>query len=320
MTDSASTLAVGVDVSKEFLDVARSDQKTSWRQPNDPAGIQALVEQLADAAPACIVVESTGGLERPLIAAILDAGLPVALVNPGNVRDLAKALGILAKTDAIDAKLLARFGQLAAPRLLEKQLQIQAELAALVTCRRQLVKSRTEQVNRLGATSSKPAQTALNAVIHTLDDQIATLDQAISDHIDSNDQWKTSVDTLRSAPGVGDVLAVTLIAQLPELGKLDHRKIAALVGVAPINHDSGRFKGKRAIRGGRAAVRAVLYMATLAALRCNRLIKAFADRQRALGKAAKQVIVACMHKLLTLLNTMTRDNLQWSDLNVVKNA
>lgn len=318
MTTSPSKPAVGIDVSKEFLDVARSDQKHSWRRPNNPAGFQSLIEELTAASPSCVVIESTGGLERPLVAALLDAGLPVALVNPGNVRDLARALGILAKTDAIDARLLARFGELAAPRLLEKQLQIQAELAALVTCRRQLVKSRTEQANRLETTSSKPARAALSAVISTLEKEIDRLDSAISDHIDSNDQWKKSADTLRSAPGVGDVLAVTLIAQLPELGKLDHRRIAALVGVAPMNHDSGRFKGKRAIRGGRAAVRAVLYMATVTAIRCNELIKAHAQRLRAKGKAAKQVIVACMHKLLTLLNTMTRDNLLWSELKVVK--
>jgi len=311
---------VGIDVSKEFLDIARSDSKSAWRRPNDPAGIQAHLEELRTIAPACIVIESTGGLERPLLEALLEADLPVALVNPGNVRNLAKGLGILAKTDAIDAHLLARFGQLASPRLLEKRLQIQTELAALVACRRQFVKSRTEQVNRRSTTTSKTALRAIDAVVATLDKQIAKLDRQINDHIDSNDQWKQLAATLQSAPGVGEVLAATLIAQLPELGKVDHRQIAALVGVAPFNRDSGYFKGKRAIRGGRGSVRGVLYMAAVSALRCNSQIKAFGARLKDAGKPTKQIIVACMHKLLTLLNVMARENLQWQQLNLVKNA
>jgi len=312
--------SVGIDVSKEFLDIARSDSKSAWRKPNDPAGIQTLLKELSNIQPACIVIESTGGLERPVLEALLEADLPVALVNPGNVRNLAKGLGILAKTDAIDAHLLARFGQLASPRLLEKRLQIQTELAALVACRRQFVKSRTEQVNRRSTTTSKTALRAIDAVVATLDKQIAKLDRQINDHIDSNDQWKQLAGTLQSAPGVGEVLAATLIAQLPELGKVDHRQIAALVGVAPFNRDSGRFKGKRAIRGGRACVRSVLYMAAVSALRCNSLIKAFGERLKSTGKPTKQIIVACMHKLLTLLNVMARENLQWQQLNLVKNA
>jgi transposase len=318
--DSSQQPAIGIDVCKEFLDFARSDSKTAWRRKNTPEGIAGLLEELSALKPSCIVIESTGGLERPLLDALLEAHLPVALVNPGNVRDLARGLGIQAKTDAIDAHLLARFGQLAAPRLLEKRLESQAELAALVACRRQLVKSRTEQANRRLTTSSKTARNALDAVMATLDKQIAKLDKQIQDHIDSNDQWKELASALKTAPGVGDILAATLIAQLPELGKLEGKKIAALVGVAPINRDSGRFKGQRTIRGGRACVRSVLYMAAVTAMRCNAVIKAFADRQKALGKPAKKIIVACMHKLLTLLNAMARDNLQWSQLNAVKNA
>jgi len=320
VTDSSSQPSVGIDVSKDSLDLARSDQKAPWQRPNDPAGIARLVDELRAIDPACIVIESTGGLERHLVAALLEADLPVALVNPGNVRDLAKGLGILAKTDAIDAHLLARFGHLAAPRLLEKRLQIQTELSALVTCRRQLVNSRTEQANRRLATFSRPAQRALDAVITILDKQIDKLDRQIHDQIDSNDQWKLLAENLKSVPGVGDVLATTLIAQLPELGKLDHRPLAALVGVAPFNRDSGRFRGKRTIRGGRASVRSVLYMAAVTAIRCNPVIKAFADKLKAAGKPAKQVIVACMHKLLTLLNVIARENLQWNQLNLIKNA
>jgi transposase len=323
VTDSSSIgshVCVGIDVSKEFLDIARSDQKATWRHPNDPAGVQKLVEELIRFTPACIVVESTGGVERSLIGALLEAQLPVALVNPGNVRDLAKGLGILAKTDAIDAHLLARFAQIASPRLLEKQLQIQAELAALVTCRRQLVKTRTEQINRRQATFSKRARDAIDAVSATLDKQIAKLDKQIADQIDSNDQWKELAKNLQSVPGVAQITAATFVAQVPELGKLQHRELAALVGVAPFNRDSGFHKGKRTIHGGRASVRGVLYMAAITAMRCNALIKAFADRLKQAGKPAKVVIIACAHKLLTLFNVIARENIPWNQLNAVKNV
>lgn len=311
---------VGIDVAKEFLDIARSDRPQPWRVTNDPAGIVTLVAQLGECLPACIVVESTGGLERPLLQALLEAGLPVALVNPGNVRHLAKGLGFLAKTDAIDARILARFAQLAAPRLLEKRSATQAELDALVTCRRQLIKTRTEQTNRLGTTASKSARKALTAVLTILEKQIAELDKQIREHIDSNDQWKHIDELIKSAPGAGPVLAATLVANLPELGKIDNRELTALVGVAPFNHDSGRLKGKRTIQGGRADVRTVLYMATVAAMRCNPLIKAFGQRLLAAGKLWKVAVVACMRKFLILINAMVRENLTWNELNLVKNA
>lgn len=320
VTPSAPKPFVGIDVSKEFLDAARSDLPSPWRSANNPAGIEALVRQLQKLQPACIVVESTGGLERALLNALLDADLKVALVNPGNVRHLAKALGFLAKTDAIDAKVLALFAEKAAPRLLEKRSETQAELDALVTCRRQLVKSKTEQNNRLGTTASKNARKALQAVVATLEKQIARLDARIRDHIDSNDQWKHLDQIIQSAPGAAGVLASTLLGQLPELGKSDHREITALVGLAPFNHDSGKLKGKRSIQGGREAVRGVLYMATVCAMRCNPVIKTFGDRLLQAGKPWKVAVVACMRKFLILLNTMVRENLQWNQLNLVKNA
>ncbi len=330
VTDSApasvsSKPCVGIDVSKEHLDIARSDQKVTWRRPNTPEGIETLHQELLAITPACIVIESTGGLERPLIARLLEENLPVALVNPGNVRDLAKGLGILAKTDSIDAQLLARFGQLASPRILEKYLQIQAELAALVVCRRQLVKTKTEQSNRRQTTTSKRALGALDAVIATLDKQISKLDKQIADQIDSNDQWKQLSKNLQTAPGVAATTAATFVAQVPELGKVNNRQIGKLIGVAPMNNDSGDRRGKRSIRGGRKAVRSVLYMATIAAMRFNPVIKAFAEKLRGPNpdkpaKPAKSIIVACMHKLLTLLNVMARENLTWNQLNVVKNA
>ena len=312
-------LFVGIDVSKDSLDFARSDSPTVRRHTNDPPGIQLLVAQLRELNPACIVIESTGGIERPLADALLDAHLPVALANPAKVRDLAKGLGILAKTDALDARILARFAQVAAPRLLEKRSKTQAELEALVTCRRQLISSRTEQQNRRSSAFNNTVQKALLAIITALDKQIAKIDQQIRDHIDSNDQWKHVDELIRSAPGAGAVLAATFVAHVPELGKIDNRKLAALIGVAPFNCDSGRFKGQRKIKGGRDHVRTVLYMATQAAMRCNPIIKAFADRLLAAGKRRKVAATACMHKFLILINVMVRENLTWNQLNLVKN-
>jgi transposase len=311
---------VGIDVSKEFLDIARSDSPTPWRIGNHDADIAALAKELQELKPACIVVESTGGFERPLIAAILDAQLPVALVNPGNVRHFAKGLGILAKTDRLDARVLAIFAEKAAPRLLEKRRESQTELDSLVTCRRQLVATRTAQKNRLGATSSKPARKAILAVLKTLEKQIAGLDKQIRSHIDSDDQWKHVDELIRSAPGAGDVLGCTLVASLPELGHASNREIVALVGVAPYNDDSGTRTGKRSIRGGRESVRNVLYMATMSAMRRNPVIRLFAERLEKAGKCWKVIVVACMRKFIVLLNTMVRENLQWHQLNLVKNT
>ncbi len=325
MTHSSATSAtpqpfVGIDVSKESLDTARSDQPNAWPLANDAPGIARLVGLLRQMQPACIVVESTGGLERPLLAALLEANLPVALVNPARVRHLAIGLGIMAKTDRIDARVLARFAQLATPRLLEKRPAIQGELDALVTCRGQLVKSRTEQANRRQTTTSKSARKALDAVLAALDKQIAKLERQIQDLIDSDDNWKHLDEIITSAPGAGDVLSSTLLASVPELGKIEHRQLAALVGVAPFNRDSGRFKGQRAIKGGRADVRSVLFIATVAAMRCNPIIKPLGDRLLAQGKLWKVAVVACMHKFLKLLNVMVRENITWNQLNLVKNA
>jgi transposase len=309
---------VGVDVSKDLLDIARSDAPCPWRQPNTDEGIAALVQTLQDLQPACIVLESTGGLERPLADALLDAGLPVALVNPGNVRHFARGLGLLAKTDRLDAKVLAAFAEKAAPRLLEKRREIQAELDGLVTCRRQLVATRTVQKNRLGATPGKAARKAIQAVLATLEREIDKLDRQIREHIDSDGQWKHVHELIKSAPGAGDVLAATLIAELPELGRASNREIAALAGVAPYNDDSGKKNGRRVIKGGREPVRTTLYMATVSAMTHNPVIRGFASRLEKAGKCWKLTVVACMHKFITLLNTMVREDLQWHELTLVK--
>lgn len=315
---TASPFFVGIDVAKDKLDLARSDTGQLLTFSNDEQGITQLLQLFKEVRPACIVVESTGGLERPLLNALLDADLPVALVNPGRVRHFAIGIGILAKTDPMDASVLMQFARLAEPRLAQKRSQNRTELDALVTCRRQLTVSRTEQTNRRGSTSSKAALKAIDAVVKTLDKQIESLDQQIRLLIDSDDDFKHLDRLLRSVPGVGPVLSSTLASELPELGSTDRRQISALVGVAPFDHDSGNFKGKRGIHGGRTSVRSVLYMAGIAAIRCNPVLKHFAERLSKAGKSSKVVIVACMRKLLNLLNAMVRDNLTWQELNVVK--
>jgi transposase len=253
-----------------------------------------------------------------MVDALLDAAVPVALVHPGRVRYVARGLGIPAKTDAIDARVLARFGRLAAPRLAQKRSANLAELQALVACRRQLTVTRTQQSNRLGATASKPARRAIEAVVKTLAKQVEKLDKQIRALVDADDDFKHLDGLMQSVPGVGPTLSATLAAEVRELGDADRREVSALVGVAPFNRDSGKFAGQRSIQGGRRGVRCVLYMATVSAVRCNPVIRAFSDRLKRDGKKAKVRIVACMRKLLVLLNAMARDGLRWEQLDVVK--
>jgi transposase len=322
MTTSAVPAPVfaGIDVAKDQLDLAHSQATPGRSFGNTPQGIADLVRTLRNLQPTLIVLEATGGLEEPALDALLDAGLPVARVNPAQVRHFARALGTWAKTDALDARVLVEFARHAQPRLAQKRAQIQGELDALVTCRRQLLKVRTEQSNRLGQTRSKPAAKALGAVLHTLEQQITDLDKQIRQLIDSDDDLSGMDRMLRSVPGVGPVLSATLLAELNELGDTDRRQVGALAGVAPFNRDSGRYKGQRTIRGGRAAVRSVLYMATVAAIRCNPVIRVFAQRLQAAGKPSKVIIVAAMRKLLTILNAMLRDGLYWHQLKLTQPA
>ncbi len=319
---SLAALYIGIDVALDHLDLARSDSDKLLTVANDDAGIKRLVELLRSAKPTLIVVEATGGIERALADALLEANLPVALVNPAHVRHFAKALGILAKTDKIDkidAHVLAHFARVTSPRLLQKRSQSHVELEALVTCRRQLLLVRTEQGNRRRTTASKAALKSVDAVLKTIDRQIDSLDQQIRKLIESDDDFNTLDKLLQSAPGVGPVLSATLVAELGELGQTNRQEIGALVGVAPFNRDSGRCKGKRSIKGGRSSVRSVLYMATLSAIRFNPIIRVFAERLKKAGKLPMVTIVACMRKLITLLNAMVQNNLPWNQLNVVKN-
>jgi transposase len=327
----AAGLFVGIDVAKDTLDVARGESGDVTTFPNDDAGraAAAAVELLTSLAPpvAMAVVESTGGLERPLLAALLEAGVPAALVHPGRVRSFARGVGVLAKTDRIDARLLARFGRQAAPRLLARRTANGLQLRELVVCRRQLSATRTRQANRLATTATRPARRAPERVIATLDKQVASLDRQVREPVDADDRsgmrrlprddFRHLDALMQSVPGVGPTLSATIAAELPELGTADGAEMSAPAGVAPFNDDSGRAAGRRRIRGGRAAVRRVLYMATIAAMRFNPVIRAFAGRLRAAGKLPKVAIVACMRKLVTLLNAMARDGLRWEQLDVV---
>ncbi len=324
MTDSATPAStpvfVGIDVAKDKLDLGRSDQADVLTVSNDPTGFRKIIQTLRGANVSRIVLESTGGIEQPLLDALLDADLPVARVNPGHVRHLAKGLGMLAKTDAIDAAILVRFAQVAEPTLAQKCSENQAELTALVTCRRQLVATKTEQTNRRASTRSKTAIRAIDRVLKILQEQILLLNNQIQKLMQTDDDFHDLDQLLRSVPGVGPTLSATLAAELRELGDTNRRQIAALTGVAPYNHDSGKLKGRRAIRGGRADVRSVLYMAAQSAIRHNTVIKTFAQRLKAAGKKAKVIIVACMRKLLAYLNIMIKENLTWQQLNVVKST
>jgi transposase len=308
-----------IDVAKDKLDLARSDTDAVAVFSNDAAGIDQIVRLMLAARPTTLAIESTGGLERPLMEALLEANLPVALVHPGRVRYFAKGLGILAKTDRIDAGVLVRFAKLAAPRLAEKRSKTEADLRDLTACRRQLVATRTQQSNRRGATVNQAARKSIDAVLAALEKQIAALDKQIRRLIDADDDFRHLDQLLRSVPGVGPALSATLAADLRELGDADRQRVSALAGVAPFPDDSGAVHGKRSIRGGRAQVRNTLYMAALTSMRCNPVIKAFAQRLKSMGKVNKVIIVACMRKLLSLLNAMVRDGLTWNELNVVKN-
>ena len=288
---------------------------SSFRVLHDRGGLRTLVTRLQKVQPTLIVIEATGGYETDVTAALTDAGLPIAVVNPRHVRDFAKALGRLAKTDAIDARVIALFGERVQPepRLVPDRLQ--AEFTALVTRRRQLVDMLTAETNRL-----EHAQSAVRADVRRhirwLERRLHDVDQRIAEVVRSNDRWRTQETLLRSVPGVGPVTASSLIAYLPELGRLNRRQIAALVGCAPLNRDSGQRHGPRTTWGGRASIRGPLFVATVVAARCNPIIRAFYQRLRDSGKARKLALVAAMRKLLTILNAMTKHQQPWQPLSV----
>lgn len=302
---------VGIDVSKHQLDIVVNPRGEAWTVAHDEPGVSALVARLRELAPALIVLEATGGLEGAVAGALAAAPLPVAVVNPRQVRDFARSTGTLAKTDRLDAQVLAQFAEAVRPEprpLPDAQAQ---ELTALLQRRRQLVEMLTAEKNRL-TVASRRVRPQLQAHIEWLHKHIAQLDDDLRTLIRSSPLWRDKDDLLRSAPGVGPVLATTLLAALPELGSLTRRQIAALVGVAPLNRDSGTLRGRRTVWGGRAQVRAVLYMSTVVAVRHNAIVAAFYQRLCAAGKAPKLALTACMRKLLTILNAMLKHRTRWA--------
>lgn len=304
----------GIDVSKQHLDACLDTE--DQRLVNDASGWDALIAKLEDANVDLVVIEATGGYERGLVCALQGAGITVARVNPRQARDFAKSMGVLAKTDRVDARTLREFADVLARHkdrhkyitpLLDTQRE---ELAALMIRRRQLVDMRVAEANRLEL-AGKRAVRSIKSVLKTLDKQIATIERDADDHLERH--FKEQRTLLDSVKGVGPVTILTLSSALPELGHLQRRQIAKLVGVAPLADDSGSRKGPRRIWGGRTEVRSVVYMATMSAIRCNPAIKVFHGRLIAAGKPKKVAIVACMRKLLTILNAMLRDHALWDD-------
>jgi transposase len=307
----AAPIFVGIDVSKAQLDVAIRPSAQTLSVPNDQAGIKILIKQLKKLRPFLVVLESTGGLERPVISALLNAKIAVFMVNPRHVRDFAKSIGQLAKTDRIDAAVIAHYGEAVRPKVRPLPDQSTWELKALMARRRQVIDMIVAEKNRL-ATASEAVKKRITAHIAYLQKELESADQDLDAFIEQNAAWKQNQEILCSTPSIGPVTSRTLLIELPELGALDRKKISALVGVAPFPRDSGTLKGRRTIWGGRAAVRTGLFMATLAATRFNPVIRDFYKRLKAKGKLSKVCLIACMHKLLIILNAMIKNKVRWS--------
>lgn len=299
-------LYIGIDVSKSLLDIAQAPEGEFWSVGNDTEGISALMERLKALKPALVVMEATGGYESAVAVAAMEASLPVVVVNPRQVRDYARATGRLAKTDKIDARVLADFGEAVRPEIRQLPDASLQELSSLLRRRQQLVEMLTTERNR-ARLAVAVVRKDINAHIHWLEKRLKDVDRGLHQSIRSTPAWRERDDLLQSVKGVGPVLASTLLAELPELGRLNRKEVAALVGVAPFNRDSGQLRGRRTVWGGRAPVRAVLYMAALSASLHNPLISAFYQRLIAAGKPEKLVLTACMRKLLTMLNAIVRD-------------
>lgn len=307
---SSSLVYVGIDVSSQRLDVAIGDDSLESFD-NDDAGVMALCQRLSAVSCELIVLEATGGYEALAVASLAGAGLPVRVINPRQVRDFAKATGLLAKTDALDARLLRQFAERIRPVVLPHKSEATRELAAWVARRRELVQMLTAEKNRLKLATRRVSRD-ITAHIRFLEKRIQDSDDELKRRIEADDDFRITDELLRSVPSVGPVSASTLIALLPELGALPHRQIVALVGLAPLNDDSGKRVGRRHIWGGRSEVRSVLYMATISALRSNPVIRTTYQRLVAAGKPKKVAIVACMRKLLTILNAIVRDQTPWN--------
>lgn len=306
-----SAMQVGVDVSKETLDVAWSDERHE-RVENSRAAISKLVARMREAGVTLVVFEATGGYERELHCECARAEIPAAMVNPRQVRDFAKALNQLAKTDRIDARVLCEFARAVKPRATEPASEARRALQELSRRRGQLLDMLQSEKNRLEHALTKPVEKNVKAHINWLEKQVKVVDTDIDDHLKDTDEWKSELELLNTVPGVGRITIATLLSQLPELGTLSRKRIAALVGLAPFNNDSGQMRGLRSIRGGRPEVRTALYMATLAGITHNPTLKTYFEALKARGKPGKLAMVACMRRLLTWLNAMLANNTPWT--------
>ena len=305
---------VGIDVAKAQVDVAIRPTNDRWEIPRDEAGIRKLVSQMKTLEPVMVLMEASGGLELPLVAALAAEAVPVVVVNPRQVRDFARATGKLAKTDALDAAVLAHFAEAVRPPvrpLRDAETQVLNSMAAR---RHQVMTMLVSEKNRLSAATTVAVRPRIEAHIAWLERELDDLDEGLRQTLRQSPVWREKDDLLRTVPGVGEQLSLTLLAYLPELGTLDRRKIAALVGVAPFNRDSGTLRGKRTVWGGRARVRAALYMGALVASRFNPVIQDFYQRLLAAGKPKKLALTACMRKLLVILNSMLKHGSPWRDL------
>lgn len=314
-------MRIGIDVAKDEVVVAVRPSGEQWTAANDERGVDALAQRLAGLTPTLIVLEATGGYELLCVAALAAAGLPVVVVNPRQVRDFARATGQLAKTDRIDAQILALFAERVQPELRPLPDAATQELATLLARRRQLLEMLQAERNRLGQVfgrAHRAVRQSLKAHIAFLERQLAITNTDLGALVRSTPAWRERDDLLRSVPGIGPIISCTLVAELPELGRLSRRAIAKLVGVAPLSRDSGLWRGQRFIHGGRAPVRTALYMATLVGARHNPVLRAFYTRLVAAGKPKKVALTACARKLLTIVNTMARTNTPWQpDISMV---
>lgn len=311
MSESQVEMFVGIDVSKATLEVRIEPLGESFQVANDDEGIKALCARVQKFDVTLIVMEATGGLEMRAASELGARGLPLAVVNPRQVRDFAKASGQLAKSDRIDTQVLCGFGRAIRPAARPIKDELTQQLDDLVTRRRQLVDMRVQETARLH-TASKVQAKSLKAHIAWLDKRIKQVESDLGTSLRNSDAWRVKDDLLQSIPGVGEITSRSVLSRCPEIGQLTRRQIAKLVGIAPLNNDSGKHRGERHIWGGRADVRSVLYMATVSAKRCNPVIRAFAEKLERAGKRYKVLMVACMRKLLTIMNAMIKDNTPWN--------
>ena len=310
---SETSSVLGIDISKEWIDARLLPSEQSWKISTEPDRLQLWIDNLPHKITLA-VMEASGGLEMPIAAALSNAGIPVAIVNPKQIRAFATALGQRAKTDALDAKIIARFGELLQPAPRPLPSETRALLDELVTRRRQLVETGVAEQNRLSTMRSTQTRKSIEIHLHWLKSQVKEIEKQLEELIKKSPTWMVDAKLLTSVPGVGPITSSIMLAALPELGRLSSREITSLVGLAPMSRESGKWHGKRFIRGGRANVRSAIYMCILSAIRYNPVIKVFYIRLLAAGKDKKVAMVACMHKLLIILNAIIRDRKPWNSI------